>query len=121
MSMADGARQLAASLVTAGRQRLELAALDVQEELLRAGICIAGMLAVSVLATVALVGVSAALVLTFWDRAGVASLWLIAGLLGAATWALAARLARTLRTRPPFLGATLQELGRDADALRRPS
>jgi len=97
-----------------GRQRLELAALDVEEELLHAGITVAAILAITMFAALALAAVAAAVVVLLWDRAPVAAL------LGtSAVFALAASLVtwwlmRALRAKPRFLAATLDELGADA-------
>jgi uncharacterized membrane protein YqjE len=113
VSLGDTARQLAASLAAAGRQRLELAALDVEEEVLRAGFAIASMLAVTAFGIVALAALSAAIVLAVWDRAPVIALLGVALAHSGAAAFVALRLARTLRAKPPFLAATLQELAND--------
>ena len=116
MSLGDSARELAATLVAMSRQRLELAALDVEEELLRAGCAVAAMLAVTAFATLAAAAISAAIVVAMWDRAPVAALLAIGVVHAAAAAVLSLRLARALRTKPPFLAATLDELGKSAPA-----
>ena len=114
-------RRLAASLVLAGRQRLELVALDLEEELLRAGGAIAAMLVISSFASVAFLLLAAAVVIAMWDRAGIASLLVLGTFFAVAAVAVAWRLGRAVRAKPPLLAATLHELDQDGEALRSPS
>jgi len=114
MNPLDSTRRLAASLVSGGRQRLELAALDVEEEILRAGCALASMMIIAVLSALALAALAAAIVVMLWNTAPVAALCGVAVVFGAAAAILARRLADSLRTKPPFLRATLDELGADA-------
>ena len=121
MSIGDGVRRLAASLVIAGRQRLELVALDLEEELLRAGGAIAAMLVISSFATVAFILLAAAIAVALWDRAGIASLLVLGTLFAIGAVAIAWRLGRAVHARPAFLAATLHELDQDGQALRSTS
>src|SRR5205085_1976212 len=100
MSLAGSARQLTATLLDAGRQRLELAALDVEEEVLRAGGAIAAMLAAAVLSAVALIAACAAVVIALWDYAPVATPALLAVLFAAGAALVVRRLAHVLRSKP---------------------
>lgn len=122
MALAESLRALGAGLADAGRQRLALAALDVEDQALRAGQLLAALLAVAVLALLALAALAATVVVLFWDSARIAalagvSLFFVAGAV-LAFW----RLQRGLRERPPLLAATLAELRKDVDQLagRRP-
>jgi uncharacterized membrane protein YqjE len=117
MSLAGSTRQLAASLVLGGRQRLELAALDVEEEILRAGCTLASMMAVAVFAALALAALAGSIVVLLWDRAPVAALLGTFATFGFIAALLAYRLANGLRAKPPFMRATLDELGKDAQWL----
>ena len=114
MSLADSTRRLAASLVLSGRQRLELAALDVEEELLHAGRTVATMMAIAILAGLALAALATAVVVLLWDRGAVAALLGTGAVFGLSAGLLAWRLTGALRAKPPFMRATLDELGADA-------
>jgi uncharacterized membrane protein YqjE len=118
VSLADSARQLAATLAATGRQRLELAAVDVEEEVLRAGCAFARMLAVAAFGMLAVAALSAAIVAALWDRAPIAALLGVALVHAVIAAVFALRLRTGLRSKPPFLAATLEELERDARNLR---
>jgi len=112
-------RRLGATLVAAGHTRLALASVELTEErerLLR----VALLALVAALAFVlAIVGLSALLVVVFWDSARVAVIaalalfYLLVGL-----WC-AHRLRVLVRGAPPLFESTLAELERDVQALRR--
>jgi uncharacterized membrane protein YqjE len=109
---------LLASLVDIGRTRVELLAVEVQEEIRRT----AGLLALGFAALFAagvgclLAGLT--LIFAYWDthRVLVASLVTLAFFLAAAAAALA--LSARLKARPRLLADTLAELERDRDTLR---
>jgi len=115
--MGESLRNLAASCLVLARQRLELAALDVEEELARATLAVITMLAVAALGALCLAALSAATVVALWDTAPVAALLAVAALHGGAAAVLASRLRRALADKPVFLSATLQELRQDGDQL----
>lgn len=118
-------RQLIASLsgllataIGIGRTRLELLSVELREELNRAAeLAVWGAVAV-LAAGGGLLFAGLAIIFVFWDTHRVlaavlvtASYFLIALLAGLAVWS-------RLRSRPPFLHATLGELARDEDELR---
>jgi len=109
---------LLATAIGIGRTRLELLTVEFREELHRtAGLLVWG--AVAVLAAgggVLFAGL--AIIFAFWDTHRVlAAVLVTAGYFALA--AVAALLVRSrLRSRPPFLQATLGELARDEDQLR---
>lgn len=111
---------LAESGVLALRQRLELAALDVQDELVAWARLVGGVLAVAVFTTLALAGLGAAIVIAFWDS------WRITAIVGVTFAYLAGavlswqRLLRAWAAKPPFMAATIAELRRDGEELARP-
>lgn len=117
MSIAQTSRRLAASLVLGARQRLALAALDVEEEVLRAGCAVATMLGVAALATLALAAIAAAVAVLLWDRSPVAALLGMGATFAVLAALLAWRLAAALRAKPPFMAATLEEMRMDAQRL----
>jgi uncharacterized membrane protein YqjE len=107
---------LAAGTLLALRQRLELASLDVEEELLRLAGLIAGALVAALLLALALAAGAATVVVVFWDHGRVAALVGVTLFFTAAGALAAGALARTLRGKPRFLDATLTELERDREA-----
>jgi uncharacterized membrane protein YqjE len=117
MSLGQGFRSLAAGYALAARQRLELAALDVEDEMQHAGRMLAGMLAVAFFLALALAALGAAVVIAFWDGArlaaalGVTAAYTIGAVLA---WQ---RLVRAWAAKPPFLDATITELRKDAGHL----
>ena len=117
MALGQTLSRLGASLLLVARQRLELASLDVEEELLRLGALLAGALATALMLALALAAAAATLVVFFWDSARLAALLGVTGLFVAATLVMAWRLARALRDKPQFMAATLGELQKDRDQL----
>ncbi|MBL8202395.1 MAG: phage holin family protein [Chromatiales bacterium] len=109
---------LLATAIGIGRTRLELLTVELREELNRtAGLLVWG--AVAVLAAgggVLFAGL--AIIFAFWDTHRI----LAAGLVTLGYFVLAAVaglvIRSRLRSRPPFLQATLGELARDEDGLR---
>ena len=111
---------LAANGVLVLRQRLELAALDVQDELATWLRLVGGALAVAVFTALTLAGLGAAIVIAFWDS------WRFAAIGGVTLAYLAGailswqRLLRAWARKPPFLAATIDELRRDGEELVQP-
>jgi uncharacterized membrane protein YqjE len=121
MALGSSLGRLGAGAVLALRQRLELASLDVEEELLRLVGLIAGALVAALLFALALAAGAATVVVLFWDQARIAALVGVT-LFFAAGGGLAARaLMRSLRDKPRFLDATLTELERDRELWGEPS
>lgn len=117
--MAGALSRLAASALAAAHQRLELAALDVEEELLRASRLAAGIVVAGVLASAALASFGALIVLCFWDTARLAALAGVTALYAAAAVYAGVRVSLAWSGRPPLLSTTLEELRKDRDALAR--
>ena len=118
MSLADTLRQIGAGALGLTRQRIELAALDIEEEMLRAGALLAALLIAVLLGTLAVATAIALVVVLFWDTARVAALTTCLVLLAASTIFVAWRLVQALRTKPPLLAPTLAELDKDAASFR---
>jgi len=112
-------RRLAATLLAAGRTRLSLASVELTEErdrLLRIALL---ALASAFALMLALVALSALLVVAFWDSARIAVLAaLLAVYLLVGLWC-ALRARALARAAPALLEGTLAELERDARALGR--
>ena len=117
MGLGRNFARLAAGSLVLVRQRLELASLELEEELLRIGLLLAHALVTAILLALALLGAGATVVIYFWDAArlaaalGVTAFFVLAGVFTA--W----RLAAALRDKPTFLAATLAELDKDAQRL----
>lgn len=118
MSLGNSLGRLGATSLLLARQRLELAALDVEEELAHTGNFLVGALATALLATLSLGALAATVVVVFWDTARIAALVGVTLAFSIATAAAAWRCRRALRDKPPFLGATLGELAKDGDRMR---
>jgi uncharacterized membrane protein YqjE len=113
MALGRTLTQLGASSLLVARQRLELASLDVEEELLRLGGLLAGALVTALMLALALASAAATLVDYFWEGARLAATLGVTGFFAVAALLMAWRLARALRDKPRFLAATLAELDKD--------
>lgn len=121
MALGDSLGRLGASALRVAHQRLELAALDVEEELLRTWRMLASVVMAALLATLALGAAAAFVVVAFWDTARLAALAGVTLVFAAAAVAVARNAALALASKPRFLSATLAELAKDRDALSRPA
>ncbi|MBG9390207.1 phage holin family protein [Caenimonas aquaedulcis] len=117
MAFGESLSRLGAGAVRIVRQRLELAALDVEEELLRLAAVLVIAIAGVLLAVLAAAALSGALVVLLWGRAPVLALLGVGLAFAAAAAACAWRAVLALRAKPPFLRATLDELARDSAAM----
>jgi uncharacterized membrane protein YqjE len=113
-------RRLAASFIAIGRIRLELLAIEVQEEKDR----IAGMLVWAVvtafLGCFALVFVALFITLALWDTHRLQALGGFAALfIGLALWGVL-RLRQLVGTGPSLFQSTIAELRADSQALQQP-
>ena len=121
MSLGQTLSRLSASLWLVASQRLELASLDVEEELLRFAGLLAGILATALMFTLALAATASAVVVYFWDTARLTALLSVAGLFAVAAVALVWRLSQALRNKPRFMANTLAQLGKDCAPQDTPS
>jgi uncharacterized membrane protein YqjE len=113
MALGPSLSRLGAGTLLAIRQRLELASLDVEEEMLRLVGLIAGALVTALLFALALAAGAATVVVLFWDSARIAALLGVTVFFAASGALAASALTRSLREKPRFLDATLTELERD--------
>lgn len=109
--------QLAAGSLVLLRQRLELASLEFEEELLRLGLLLARAVVTAILLALALMAAAASIVIYFWDAARLAAAVGVTGFFVLGAVLMAWRVAATLRDKPSFLAATLAELDKDAQRL----
>lgn len=100
------------------RQRVELCALEVEEQLVLAAGTLAALLAIAVLAMLGLAALAAAVVAYWWETARMTALLGVAAVFIGTALAVGVRLVRAMNRRPLFLSATLDELRRDAELLQ---
>jgi uncharacterized membrane protein YqjE len=111
-------KRFARRLLTIGENRLELLAVELQEErerLLRAILLALGVGTLGLLAGVALTG---AIVVLFWEVSPLAALLVLTGLYGATAVCLYRRLTRLLRDWQN-LPATIDQLRKDRACLEK--
>jgi uncharacterized membrane protein YqjE len=113
MTLGQTLSRLGASLLLVATQRLELASLDFEEELLRLGSLLARTLVTALMFALALTAAAATTVVYFWDTARLASLLGITGLFFAAALTMTWRLTQALRNKPRFMADTLDQLDKD--------
>lgn len=113
MALGQTLARLGESLLLVVRQRLELASLDVEEELLRLGSLLAGTLVTALVLALALASAATTVVVYFWDSARLAALVTVTVLFGAIGLTLLWRLSRALRNKPRFMASSLAQLDQD--------
>jgi uncharacterized membrane protein YqjE len=113
MALVQTVPQLGASLLRVANQRLELASLDLEEELLRLGILLASVLIASLIIALAFAAAAATLVIYFWDNARLAALTGVTCFFSLGGLAMALRVAHALRNKPRFMASTLAEIYKD--------
>ena len=117
MGLGRNLARLSAGSLLLVRQRLELASIEVEEELLRTALLFARTLVAALLLALARVFAAATVIIVFWDSARVAAALGVTACFAVGGGWVAWRLASALRARPPFLAATLAELHKDAERL----
>lgn len=118
MALGDSLGRLGAGSLLLARQRLALAALDVEEELAHTGNFLVSALVAALLGALALAALAATVVVVFWDTARIAALVAITLVFLAAAAFAAWRCHRAQQSKPPFFGATLGELAKDGERMR---
>ncbi|HVZ42857.1 MAG TPA: phage holin family protein [Ramlibacter sp.] len=117
MALGDSLSRLGATGVLMARQRLELAALDFEEELLQAAWILIHALVAALFCTLLLAAIAASIVIVLWDTARITALLSITGAFAAAAGLAIWRVARVLEEKAPFMAATLAELAKDRERL----
>jgi uncharacterized membrane protein YqjE len=121
MSLRQTFTQLVSSLLLVARQRLELAALDFDEELLRLANMLAGTLVTALMLALALAAAAATVVAYYWDTSRLTALLCVTGLFTILGSAMLWRLSNTWRNKPPFMAGTLAQLEKDRATTREKS
>ena len=118
MAITDTVRRLGATLLSMVQTRLELAAIEIEEESQRLLGYFALVLLSLVLFGVAMLLVSLAIVLMFWDSYRIQAALLLALLFGAAAAVAGLKLRASFAARPRLLAATVGELNKDINFIR---
>ncbi len=121
MALGQTLSRLSASLILVASQRLELASIDLEEELLRFGSLLAGAVVTALMFALALAAAAMTVVVYFWDTARLPALLGITGLFAMVALVMAWRLAQALRDKPRFMASTLAQLDKDCSPLGSPS
>jgi uncharacterized membrane protein YqjE len=113
MALGQTLSRLGESLLLVARQRIELASLDVEEELLRLGTLLADTLITSLILALALAAAAMTVVVYLWDSARLAVLLAVTALFTAIGLTMLWRLSRALHHKPRFMASTLAQLDED--------
>jgi uncharacterized membrane protein YqjE len=118
MAIAETLGRVATTLVAIVRTRIELAAVEMEEESLR----FLGYLALSLLALLCL-GLAIVLgtffiIVLFWDTHRLAAILVTAGVYVAIAAAIAVGVRNSFRHKPKLLSFTLAELGKDVASMK---
>ncbi|MGA8515415.1 MAG: phage holin family protein [Burkholderiaceae bacterium] len=116
MALAETLSRLSASLLRIVNQRFELATVDIEEELLRLGILLAGTLVTALILALALAAAAVTMVVYFWDSSRMAVLLAVTGLFTAIGLMMVWQLSHALRDKPRFMASTLAQLDHDRTA-----
>ena len=118
MSISAAVGRIGSTVLAMARTRLELAAVELQEETQRLFGYLAWALAAAVLALGALVLAVLFVLVLFWDTHRLAAVGGMAVLFILGTLFAVSKVRAGFAKRPPVLPATLAELRKDADALK---
>ncbi|MDQ1813706.1 phage holin family protein [Massilia sp. CCM 9210] len=118
MAIAESVGRIGATLVAMVQTRLELAAVEVQEELQRFLGYVVLALASLILFGIAALLVVLLVVVIFWDSYRLEAIGAMAALFGVAGGLIAMQVKRSFDARPRLLGATVAELNKDVNFIR---
>ena len=118
MSISAAVGRIGSTVLAMARTRLELAAVELQEETQRLFGYLAWALAAAVLALGALVLAVLFVLVLFWDTHRLEAVGGMTLLFALGSLIAVTKLRAGLAARPPFLPATLGELRKDAAALK---
>lgn len=113
MSLRQTFSKLISSLLLVASQRLELAALDVEEELLRLGSILAGTLVTVLILALALAAAAATVVTYYWETSRMSALLGVTGFFAISGCLMVWRLSNAWRDKPRFMASTLAQLKKD--------
>lgn len=118
MAIIDAIGRIGGTLISMVETRLELAALEVEEESQRLlGYFVLALLSL-VLFGIAMMLVALTIMLVFWDSYRLQAALAMAALFGVAGALVMAKLKNAFATRPRMLAATLAEINKDVNFIR---
>lgn len=118
MAIIESLGRIGATLVAMAQTRLELAAVEMQEESQRLlGYVVLALLSL-ILFGIAMMLVAFLVIIIFWDSYRIHAAAGMALLFGVAGAFVALKLKTSFDARPPLLGATLAELNKDINVIR---
>jgi uncharacterized membrane protein YqjE len=118
MSIMETVGRIGGTLLAMVETRLELAALEVEEESQRLLGYFALALLSLILLGIAMVLVSLTIILVFWDSYRLHAALVLAALFGMAGTMVGMKLRTAFRTRPRMLASTVAELNKDVNFFR---
>lgn len=118
MAITDSLGKLGATLAGIAHTRLELASVELEEELHRFSSSLLWSLSALFCACMAIVLTVALVVVLCWESYRIAAIAGLACLFGIAALFVSLQVRRTLQNKPRFLSSTLTELQKDGAALR---
>ena len=118
MAILDTVGRIGGTLLAMVETRMELAALEVEEESQRLLGYFALALLSLILFGIAMVLVSLTIILVFWDSYRLHAALVLAALFATAGTLVGMKLRTAFRTRPRMLAATVAELNKDVNFLR---
>jgi len=113
----DSIGRLGAALADALRTRLELAATEIEEELLRVGLLLLGGLTALLCFICALATVAVLIIAAAWDSYRLQSIGILAGVFLLFSIVAALLTQRGIKRHPRLFSSTVRELERDRDRL----
>lgn len=118
MAISDAVRRIGGTVLDMLQTRLELAAVEIEEESRRLlGYFVLALLAL-ILFGLAMLLVSLAIILVFWDNYRLEAAIGLAILFGAAAGMIGLKLRSDFSSRPRLLAATVGELNKDINFIR---
>lgn len=118
MAISDAVRRIGATLLDMLQTRLELASVEIEEESRRLlGYFVLALLSL-ILFGLAMLLVSLAIILVFWDSYRLEAAIGLAALFGVASGLIGLKLRADFSSRPRFLAATVGELNKDINFIR---
>lgn len=106
-----------ATLVTLAHTRLELVAVEIEEQLASAARVLLWAIAAIFCASLAVLLLALTIVIAFWEQHRLLAAWLVTGAFALAALIAGLSVRRQLRDRPRLLATTSEELARDAAVL----
>ena len=118
MAITDSLGKLGATLASIAHTRLELASVELEEELHRFSSTLLWSLTALFFACMAIILAVALVVVLFWDTYRIPVIAGLAGVFAIAAVIVSTKVRTTLQNKPRLLSSTLAELQKDGAALR---